>query len=137
MKLVHRMLIFWISLWLACSGAMAGVMPISGLATPPAEHRLDCHEAANTDSSEHPGKHTEAHVQPNTQYMADNDQQPLPDSLCSHCRVCQMAASFLPTLIPTTASVLPVRDFALAPTAASPSFIPEPPQHIPLPVRSL
>lgn len=51
---------------------------------------------------------------------------------CDGCELCHLAsAGYLLPAVPTATSLPPAHDFAANPVLASPSFIPEPPQHPP------
>jgi hypothetical protein len=67
----------------------------------------------------------------------DGGETPLPghaavDQDCDGCELCHLAsAGYLLPAAAVAASVTAVRDFVARPVLASPSFIPEPPQHPP------
>ena len=51
---------------------------------------------------------------------------------CDGCELCHLAsAGYMPAATATTARLPAIRDFEALPVLASPSFIPEPPQHPP------
>lgn len=54
------------------------------------------------------------------------------DQDCDGCALCHLAgAGYMPAAATTTAHLPLARDFVASPVLASPSFVPEPPQHPP------
>lgn len=54
------------------------------------------------------------------------------DQDCDGCELCHLAgAGYMPAAVATTAHLPATRNFVASPVLASPSFVPEPPQHPP------
>lgn len=118
---IHLFLLLITALWLPLQAVAAIAMPFCRHA---AEQALQQDVAAQGDHC--PG-HAGAGAAP-----ADNGGNASSDQDCDGCELCHLASAGY--LLPATAlagQLPPARDFEADPVLASPSFIPEPPQHPP------
>lgn len=117
----HLFLLLITALWLPLQAVAAIAMPFCRHA---AEQALQQGVAADGDHC--PG-HAGAEAPP-----ADNGGSASSDQDCDGCELCHLAsAGYLLPATGTAGRLPPARDFAAHPVLASPSFIPEPPQHPP------
>ena len=130
MSKFRKLVLIWMILWLPASGAIAAVMPISGMpagkitaimlgqtetadmATGAADQvsAMPCHQTAAIDSS--------------------------PSGTCTHCVLCHLAISLMLPAIPEMKPFTPSHDFAATLLLSHTSFFPEPVSPPPRPLIS-
>ena len=114
MKRVQKLLLIWMIVWLPVAGAMAAVMPLSGMMTPTSASgtvsvgdqgmaAMPCHG----DSQSAPGKSTFGQS-------------------CTHCVLCHLAGALVMPEMPIIPMIAPTHIFDIASLIAHSSFVPEP-----------
>ena len=123
MKRFQKLLLIWMIVWLPVAGAMAAVMPLSGMMTPTSASSaasvgdqgmaaMPCHG----DGKSAPGKNTFGQG-------------------CTHCVLCHLAGALVMPEMPVIAMITPTNIFITTPSATHPSFVTAP--TAPPPRRSL
>ncbi len=123
MKYFQKLLLIWMIVWLPVAGAMAAVMPLSGMMTSTsassAESVYDQDMAlmpCHGDGKSMPGKNTIGQG-------------------CTHCVLCHLAGALVMAEMPVIPMIAPTNIFITVPPATHPSFVTEP--TAPPPRRSL
>ena len=123
MKRIQKLLLIWMIVWLPIAGAMAAVMPLSGMMT-------------STSAS-------------STASVGDQDMAAMPchgdgksaagkstfGQGCTHCVLCHLAGALIMPEMPIIPMIAPTHIFDTASPIAHASFVPEP--TAPPPRRSL
>lgn len=112
MRLLRKILLTWMIVWLPFAGAMAATMPLGGISA-------SAMIASMTDGSDN-----EAAILSPCHGKTTGDRM-LPGQSCSHCVLCHLAGALVTPHLPVLPSVAPTHVFTATPIATHPSFVPE------------
>lgn len=122
MNSLRKLTLVWMIAWLPFSGAIAAVMPISGMpgGAVASLHAEMATDADSVDASVTGGiSSLPCH---NTAAISDTN----PSGLCEHCLLCHLAVSLMLPSIQNLPGLTPSNSFALATPSQHTSFFPEP-----------
>ena len=120
MLFFRKLVLSWMIVWLTFAGAIAAVMPISGiLVTATAGTLATAEIVVNSEA----GSGSNLFIMPCHDKSA-SVKTSLGQS-CSHCVLCHLAGALAPSAVPIMPQVPSVHFFLAAPTLPHPSFIPD------------
>ena len=124
MNSLRKLVLLFMLGWLPLSGAIAAVMPISGM---PGGSARSFGAAASADVQ--PADATASTIVASMPCHKSGNSAPSADptlsGTCTHCVLCHLAVSLIPPSIPTLQAFKPSHRFASAPLVSHASFIPE------------
>lgn len=123
MKYFQKLLLVWMIVWLPVAGAMAAVMPLSGMMTPIVASSTA--SVGNQDMAAMPC-HGDGKSAAGKSTFGQG---------CTHCVLCHLAGALIVPEMPVIPMIAPTNIFIAVPPVAHPSFVPEP--TAPPPRRSL
>ena len=124
MNSFRKLVLLWMIFWLPVSGAMAAVMPISGMSA--TVYGLAFSNVPTNASEEKIGEaltDTVASSMPCHSALPATDS---PDSgTCNHCVLCHLAVSLMLPSLPVVQGVVPPHNFSTTPLLSHTSFVPD------------
>ncbi len=124
MTFFNKFLLFWMLIWLPVSGAMAAVMPISGMLGN-ASVILAPNALTNTREADVSAAPSDAV----TSSMPCHGSQPAgetpPSGTCTHCVLCHLAVSLMLPNFPVVQGIAPSREYSTTPLLSHTSFVPD------------
>lgn len=120
MLVIKRLLLICMVVWLPCAGAIAAVMPISGILVNSTTSAVSTTEAAASSEavSDDDNFIMPCHGKSGSRKMSLGQS-------CSHCVLCHLAGALSLGTMPVMPSVPPVHFYVSTLILAHPSFIPE------------
>jgi len=120
MPFFQKLVLGWMIVWLPFSGAIAAVMPISGiLVTATAGTLATATVVVNAEASSGGNLFIMPCHDKSASVKASLGQS------CSHCVLCHLAGALALSVMPIMPQVPPAHFFSAAPTLPHPSFIPD------------
>lgn len=125
MTFFNKLLLLWMLIWLPVSGAMAAVMPISGMfGTASVASMTDVStNAPATDTGVTAADAIKSSMPCHGSSPATDTP---PSGTCTHCVLCHLAVSLMLPSLPVVQGIAPSRDFSATPTLSHTSFFPDP-----------
>ena len=123
MKRIQKLLLIWMIVWLPIAGAMAAVMPLSGMMT-----------STSASSTASVGDQDMAAMPCHGDGKSAAGKSTLGQG-CTHCVLCHLAGALIVPEMPIIPMIAPTNIFIMAPPATHPSFVTDP--TAPPPRRSL
>lgn len=120
MSLFRKLVLIWMMAWLPASGAIAAVMPISGMAG--GTVRIQMSAPSATDEA----VENSALLSSLPCHGADSSSDSVKTGTCTHCVLCHLAISLMLPFIPDLQQLAPSHNFAATPLLSHASFFPEP-----------
>jgi len=121
MTSLRKLLLVWMIAWLPLSGAIAAVMPISGMRGAASSNPAEMTEQAESAHTLSPAAQA---LLPCHTAAADSDTDQTGN--CGHCLLCDLAVALMLPCIQDVQGYTPSLSFALAVSSAHTSFFPEP-----------
>jgi hypothetical protein len=120
MTFLRKALLIWMVAWLPFAGAMAAVMPISGL---PAQTAVAGKPTMEVEASSQTESLSEEFSMP-CHGKAAGEKSSLGQT-CNHCVLCHLAGALALGSMPVMPQVAPTHIFDASPLLPHPSFVPD------------
>jgi hypothetical protein len=125
MNFFRKAVLIWMIAWLPASGAMAAVVPISGMSGGAILMRAS---DPSLSAPKLQNQITDSSVMPCHQGVADDistSTDSRPSGTCTHCVLCHLAVSLMLPSLPVVQATVPSREYSATSLSPHASFVPD------------